>query len=143
MYILQHTVLKILNDYLCETFRHRFTLLWYSYFHSNVIVLFCLQPEPSPSVARVEENTKKIRSIRRPSILRLFLGPLVNGRRFCKVRRKNTVGTFFKRVEGPPFFLRIFLLPSLPPLTHTKVHTIHNYILNSDEGLTDPGLSTM
>jgi hypothetical protein len=29
-------------------------------------------PEPSPSVARVEENTKKICSILRPSILRLF-----------------------------------------------------------------------
>jgi hypothetical protein len=34
-------------------------------------------PELNPSVARYKENTKEIRSILRPSILRLFLGPLV------------------------------------------------------------------
>jgi hypothetical protein len=33
--------------------------------------------EPNPLVARYQENTKEIRSILRPSILRLYLGPLV------------------------------------------------------------------
>jgi hypothetical protein len=33
--------------------------------------------EPNPLVTRYEENTKEIRSTLRPSILRLFLGPLV------------------------------------------------------------------
>jgi hypothetical protein len=33
--------------------------------------------ETNPSVARYKENTKEIRSILRPTILRLFLGPLV------------------------------------------------------------------
>jgi hypothetical protein len=34
-------------------------------------------PEPNPSVGRYEENTQEIRIMLRPSILRLFLGPLV------------------------------------------------------------------
>jgi hypothetical protein len=37
---------------------------------------FDVVPEPNPSVARVEENRKKIRSIHRTSILRLFFGSL-------------------------------------------------------------------
>jgi hypothetical protein len=32
------------------------------------------RPEPSPLVARAEENTKKIRSILRPSIIIFFFG---------------------------------------------------------------------
>jgi hypothetical protein len=66
------------------------------------------------------------------------LGSLVKIRSFAKGRRKYTVGTYFNRAEGPPFFLRIFLLPSPLPLSRTKVST-HNYVLKSDEGLTYRG----
>jgi hypothetical protein len=93
-----------------------------------------LWSEPSRSVARVGENTKKIHSILCASIHRLFLGPLVKGRSFAKGRRKYAVGTCVKRVEGPPFFLRIFLLP---PPSPAQRHVLHNYVLNSDEGLTE------
>jgi hypothetical protein len=56
----------------------------------------CVHPEPSPSVLKVEEDTKEVRTLLRPSILRLFLGPLVNCRKLVKDRRKDAVGTYFE-----------------------------------------------
>jgi hypothetical protein len=38
------------------------------------MIPYCLA-KPNPLVARYEDNTKEIRSILRPFILRLFLGP--------------------------------------------------------------------
>jgi hypothetical protein len=100
-------------------------------------------PESNPSVTRVEGNTKKIPSILRPSILRLFLGPLVKGRRFDQ-RYEKIYSCYvlqrFKGVEGPPFFfISSFYLDSSP--SHTQSYILHNYVLNSDEGLTERALS--
>jgi hypothetical protein len=50
---------------------------------------------------------------------------LVQGRRFAKGVRKNTVGMFLTIVEGPPvFFFHIFLLPS-PPSLNTQSGTFY------------------
>jgi hypothetical protein len=59
--------------------------LWIEVAFIDVLCSFCTakntspekKPEHNPLVPRNEENTKEIRSILHPSILRLFLGPLV------------------------------------------------------------------
>jgi hypothetical protein len=84
--------------------------------------------ESYPSVARVEGNTKKIRSILCPSILCLFLGPLVKGRSFAKVIRKYAVATYLLQKSGGAsvfFFVSSFYLPPSPSPG------------KSDEGLTE------
>jgi hypothetical protein len=86
---------------------------------------------------RVEGNTKKILNI-----LCLFCGFLSKVEGFAKGIRKYTVVTYFKRVEGPPFFLRIFLLPSPSPFP-AQCYVLHNYVPNSDEGLTDRTLGLL
>jgi hypothetical protein len=87
-------------------------------------------PEPNPLVARYEENTKEIRSILLPSILRLFFGAVSH---LAKVIRKYRVATYFERVVGPPFlFVSSFYLP-----TYLQSYVGHIYVLNSDEGLTE------
>jgi hypothetical protein len=101
---------------------------------------------------KYKENTKKIRivSLVLPSFVLpsfvlpsfvFFLGPLVKGSSFAKRRRKYAVCTFFTRVEEPPFILRIFLLSPFPYLSQRYV--LHNYVLNSDEGLTDRALVSL
>jgi hypothetical protein len=88
------------------------------------------QSEPNPLVARYEENTKEIRSILRPIILRLFFGSVSH---LAKGIRKCRVATYFERVEGPPFlFVSCFYLP-----TYLPTYVGHTYVLNSDEGLTE------
>jgi hypothetical protein len=68
------------------------------------------------SPIRQSQDTKKIRSILRPSILRLFFGSVS---RLIKGIRKYRVATYFERVKGPPFLF----VPS--PLRITKVRRIH------------------
>jgi hypothetical protein len=85
--------------------------------------------EPNPSVARYEENTREIRSILRPSILRLFFGSVS---RLAKGIRKYIVATYFERVS-----LRIFRLPSPYLPTYFQRYVGHTYVLNNDEGLTE------
>jgi hypothetical protein len=48
---------------------------------------------------------------------------------------------YFKRVMGPLFFLSIILLsfPLFP--SSAQRYILHNYVLNSDEGLTDRALN--
>jgi hypothetical protein len=81
--------------------------------------------EPNFLVARVEGNTKKIRSILRPSILRLFLGPLVKCEDFAKGISKYTVAMYFKRVEGTSSYLPSSFTP--PPLPHKAAYYTTTY----------------
>jgi hypothetical protein len=97
-------------------------------------------PESNPSVARVEVNTKKIRGILCPSILLLFLGPLVKG---GFVKENTQLLRTSKEWRGLSFFFvsSIFLLPFyLPPfpsprVSYVSVPVLHNYVPNSDEDL--------
>jgi hypothetical protein len=56
--------------------------------------------------------------------------------------RKYTVATYFKGVEGHPFFFVSSFYLTFLPLTHTQSYVLHKYVLNSDEGLTDRALFT-
>jgi hypothetical protein len=92
-------------------------------------------PEPNPSVARVEGNTKKIRSILRPSILRLFFGSVSQRQKVLPKLYENSTQLLRTSKEWRGlrfFFVSSFYLPPSP--SPTQSYSTH-FVPNSDEGL--------
>jgi hypothetical protein len=103
---------------------------------SNSAIFFRVQ-----SVSHTRRgNTKKIRSILRPSILRLLLCPLVKGRRIRQRYKKIHSCYLLQRSGGASVRFSSYLpstLPSSPSYTQSYKPVLHNYVRNSDEGLTE------
>jgi hypothetical protein len=78
----------------------------------------------------------KLLRMTKPYILRLLLGPLVKGRILAKGRRKFAVGTYFKRLDLPPYFFAFVFTP--PPRAPSKsIFKIVNYDQNLSHSLTN------